>query len=99
MWPPRPPSPPFGPPNSLYFSWRNETQPFPPSPAAMSMNASSTNFMMAFALYKGQGPGLPGPWFRPVSAGLRGALDSGRRGNDADRLLVQGPLGLERHLA
>ena len=36
-WPPRPPSPPLGPPNSLYFSCRNETQPFPPSPAAMSI--------------------------------------------------------------
>ena len=35
--PPRPPSPPLGPPNSLYFSCRKETQPAPPSPAEMSM--------------------------------------------------------------
>ena len=47
-WPPRPPSPPSGPPNSLYFSWRKEAQPLPPSPAATSIVASSTNFIISF---------------------------------------------------
>ena len=31
-WPPRPPSPPVGPPRGMYFSRRKLTQPSPPSP-------------------------------------------------------------------
>ena len=44
--PPRPPSPPLGPPKGMNFSRRKLTQPAPPLPAAMSMVASSTNFMV-----------------------------------------------------
>src|SRR6185503_1174148 len=43
--PPRPPSPPFGPPNSMNFSRRNDTQPLPPSPERTYTLASSRNFM------------------------------------------------------
>jgi hypothetical protein len=43
--PPRPPSPPLGPPKGMNFSRRKLTQPAPPSPAATSITASSTNFM------------------------------------------------------
>src|SRR6266436_507654 len=43
--PPLPPSPPFGPPNSMNFSRRNDTQPFPPSPERTYTLASSRNFM------------------------------------------------------
>src|SRR5579883_2281420 len=41
--PPRPPSPPLGPPRGTYFSRRNATQPLPPSPAFTVMIASSIN--------------------------------------------------------
>src|SRR3954470_9681798 len=40
---PLPPSPPSGPPLGTYFSRRNETHPFPPSPAFTWIVASSTN--------------------------------------------------------
>src|SRR5690349_12874523 len=43
MLPPRPPSPPEGPPRGTYFSRRNARQPLPPSPALMRMRASSRN--------------------------------------------------------
>src|SRR5467141_1300116 len=43
--PPLPPSPPFGPPNSMNFSRRNDTQPLPPSPERTYTLASSRNFM------------------------------------------------------
>src|SRR5579859_3106162 len=45
MLPPRPPSPPEGPPRGTYFSRRNATQPFPPSPAFTEIFASSTNIL------------------------------------------------------
>src|SRR5215471_5026200 len=45
--PPLPPSPPFGPPNSMDFSRRNDTQPLPPSPERTYTLASSRNFMTA----------------------------------------------------
>src|SRR5215470_15061466 len=41
--PPRPPSPPEGPPRGTYFSRRKATQPLPPSPAFRRILASSTN--------------------------------------------------------
>src|ERR1700733_1200089 len=41
--PPLPPSPPSGPPRSTYFSRRNETHPFPPSPALTRILTLSTN--------------------------------------------------------
>src|SRR5262249_27139320 len=44
--PPLPPSPPLGPPNSMNFSRRNDTQPFPPLPERTYTLASSRNFMM-----------------------------------------------------
>src|SRR5215469_13600723 len=43
MLPPCPPSPPDGPPLGTYFSRRNATQPFPPSPPLTNIFASSTN--------------------------------------------------------
>src|SRR6478735_5617660 len=89
-WPPRPPSPPLGPPNSLYFSWRNETQPFPPSPAATSMKASSTNFMV-----------LSGGKTKPRQVGAlslpgAGEINSGR--DHAHGVLVQRALDREGHV-
>src|ERR1700675_461267 len=45
MLPPRPPSPPDGPPRGTYFSLRNATHPFPPSPAFTEIFASSTNIL------------------------------------------------------
>src|SRR5579863_2642417 len=41
--PPRPPSPPLGPPRGTYFSRRNARQPLPPSPAFTRILASSRN--------------------------------------------------------
>src|ERR1700690_646620 len=43
MSPPRPPSPPEGPPRGTYFSRRNARQPLPPSPALTRIRASSMN--------------------------------------------------------
>src|SRR5579859_89177 len=43
MLPPRPPSPPLGPPRGTNFSRRNATQPFPPSPPAIRSLDSSIN--------------------------------------------------------
>src|SRR6516162_6845349 len=43
MLPPCPPSPPDGPPLRTYFSRRNATQPFPPSPPFTTIFASPTN--------------------------------------------------------
>ncbi len=45
MSPPRPPSPPLGPPRGTYFSRRNARQPLPPSPALTVILTSSTNIM------------------------------------------------------
>src|SRR6266849_10317166 len=45
MSPPRPPSPPEGPPRGTYFSRRNAMQPLPPSPAFTRILASSINMM------------------------------------------------------
>src|SRR5271163_2420203 len=41
--PPRPPSPPLGPPRGTYFSRRNARQPLPPSPAFTRIRTSSIN--------------------------------------------------------
>src|SRR5271165_5382455 len=46
MLPPFPPSPPDGPPRGTYFSRRNATHPFPPSPAFTHILASSTNTVL-----------------------------------------------------
>jgi len=43
--PPRPPSPPEGPPRGTYFSRRKAMQPLPPSPALTRMRAWSRNNM------------------------------------------------------
>src|ERR1700729_3180586 len=56
--PPRPPLPPEGPPNSIYFSRRNATQPLPPSPERIKTFASSRNFIgftVAFSSEVGTG--------------------------------------------
>src|SRR5512137_2352749 len=44
--PPRPPSPPFGPPNGTNFSRRNDTHPAPPSPERTNIFTSSTNCIL-----------------------------------------------------
>ena len=44
--PPRPPSPPLGPPRGTNFSRRKARQPFPPSPAFTEMMTSSMNRSM-----------------------------------------------------
>src|SRR6516225_5631677 len=41
--PPRPPSPPLGPPRGTYFSRRKARQPLPPSPAFTRIRTSSMN--------------------------------------------------------
>src|ERR1700674_1060589 len=46
MLPPRPPSPPSGPPLGICFSRRKLADPLPPSPAITSIFASSMNFML-----------------------------------------------------
>src|SRR6185312_520764 len=43
MSPPRPPSPPLGPPRGTNFSRRNARHPFPPSPALTVITTSSMN--------------------------------------------------------
>src|SRR5882672_7857682 len=87
--PPRPPSPPFGPPNGMNFSRLKLMQPAPPSPAAMSIVASSTNFMLSVG--KRRSPGGPGLRYSWPSLG------SGRR--HEHRLLIQRALNLVRDLA
>src|SRR6476469_6458935 len=67
--PPRPPSPPEGPPRGTYFSRRNARQPLPPSPALMRMRASSRNCIEKLS---------PGYGRRPLGIGtveLLGRLD------------------------
>src|SRR3546814_17258704 len=75
MLPPRPPSPPSGPPLGMNFSRRKLAAPLPPLPATTSMVASSTNFMVVglaldgagrggFRVWKASGPHVrqfPGP--------------------------------------
>src|SRR5208282_4350326 len=51
--PPRPPSPPEGPPRGTYFSRRNAMQPLPPSPALTVILTSSTNKCTAGDLVAG----------------------------------------------
>src|SRR5579862_5945859 len=46
MSPPRPPSPPLGPPRGTYFSRRKARHPFPPSPAFTRILTSSINIMV-----------------------------------------------------
>src|SRR5690242_16083006 len=45
--PPRPPSPPLGPPRGTYFSRRKARQPLPPSPAFTRILTSSMNMEAA----------------------------------------------------
>src|SRR5450631_209650 len=44
--PPLPPSPPLGPPNSIYFSRRKATQPAPPCPDVANRVTSSINLTL-----------------------------------------------------
>src|SRR5262245_15112173 len=52
MLPPRPPSPPEGPPRGTNFSRRNAALPSPPLPACTWMVASSMNFIWGSAQTK-----------------------------------------------
>ncbi len=60
--PPRPPSPPEGPPRGTNFSRRKAMQPLPPSPAFTRIFASSMN--MGMGTHK---RGYVGPELRPRS--------------------------------
>src|ERR1700761_8831570 len=48
--PPRPPSPPDGPPRGTNFSRRKATHPLPPSPALTRIRASSINIAIHFSV-------------------------------------------------
>src|SRR5215469_4408793 len=54
--PPRPPSPPLGPPRGTYFSRRKARQPLPPSPALTRMRTSSINMEKPPARGRAGGP-------------------------------------------
>src|SRR5215472_4980465 len=82
MLPPCPPSPPDGPPLGTYFSRRNATQPFPPSPPLTNIFASSTNtalftFQPAGDCGTAQYPQTSIPPQGSLSAPLSGAHCSG----------------------
>ena len=66
MLPPRPPSPPLGPPRGMNFSRRNAATPLPPLPAYNWMRASSMNFIW--------GPETKKPylWDRAFSVSVEG---------------------------
>src|SRR4051812_49361628 len=68
MSPPRPPSPPLGPPRGTNFSLRKAMHPLPPPPAAMRIVASSMN--IRFQMQK-QMAGLVRPANRANSRYLR----------------------------
>src|SRR5437899_8735553 len=69
--PPRPPSPPLGPPNSMNFSRRNATQPLPPSPERTYTLAWSRNFIVDTRSPDGakRNPGFAVPHSAPLRAG------------------------------
>src|SRR5512138_1970746 len=85
--PPRPPSPPLGPPLGMYFSLRNAAMPSPPLPACTSMMASSMNFMGASGYGTedaGRVPQTKKPYrgdraFRRSGEAASGRLDDHRR--------------------
>src|SRR5437763_10637839 len=69
--PPRPPSPPEGPPLGTNFSRRNARQPLPPSPAFTRIVTSSINKTRYSKHTKGQGPSpatppASSPWPRKL---------------------------------
>src|SRR5579859_5416660 len=72
MSPPRPPSPPEGPPRGTNFSRRKAMQPLPPSPAFTRITASSIN-MPRFDCTGGGGDST-----KPRALALRRGLASGR---------------------
>src|SRR5271157_755025 len=83
--PPRPPSPPLGPPRGTNFSRRKARQPLPPSPAFTRMRASSRKCIRKAAGLRGK----PAAWRYRVASPRDGgsvpriALD---RGVDGDEL-------------
>src|ERR1700677_4899116 len=54
--PPRPPSPPLGPPRGTNFSRRNARQPLPPSPAFTQIRTSSMNMGVGLGLFSRRVP-------------------------------------------
>src|SRR6202034_92813 len=54
--PPRPPSPPLGPPRGTNFSRRNARQPLPPSPAFTRIRTSSMNMGVGLGLFSRRVP-------------------------------------------
>src|ERR1039458_4733272 len=56
MSPPRPPSPPLGPPRGTYFSRRKARQPLPPSPAFTRIRTSSMNIEKAAGSLRNRRP-------------------------------------------
>src|SRR5690606_31660996 len=100
MLPPRPPSPPSGPPFGMNFSRRKLATPLPPWPALTSMVASSTNFMVSYLLgetYSNQKQRAP-----PLGRGSWDCCVCRRcllGGNDRDGTLVQRAADVELDLA
>src|SRR5271163_4984785 len=73
--PPRPPSPPLGPPRGTYFSRRKARHPLPPSPAFRVILTSSTN-IKNLVLFRGASFSL-----RRASARQAGTRKKGRQGD------------------
>src|SRR5687767_15996446 len=84
--PPRPPSPPLGPPHGSYFSRRKLIQPRPPSPAVSFTVHSSTNIrptmQKAQRLPRERKEGRPVWWRASLPA-------SGTAGRDACHHVLQ----------
>src|SRR3982750_696190 len=88
MSPPRPPSPPLGPPRGTYFSRRNARHPLPPSPAFTRIRTSSMNMQKR--------KGRSGETRRPINSYRNRYLLRDRLGNrlgfDADELPHTAPI-------
>src|SRR5437660_1469290 len=79
MSPPRPPSPPLGPPRGTYFSRRNARHPLPPSPAFTVILASSTS------IKKAAGAQRPQSCFRNLPLLFGDRRDRWLHGSDAHK--------------
>src|SRR5690349_17438145 len=97
MLPPRPPSPPSGPPIGTYFARWNDAEPSPPLPARTSMRASSKNFMRCAVAGSSRAPKRKSPVRRRGSFGSEEPLLLGRLDRH-DRLALRAVLRV-LHLA
>src|SRR5208283_1695455 len=90
MSPPRPPSPPLGPPLGTNFSRRNARHPSPPSPAFKRIMTSSTNIGRKSRSRTTQRPPEPEPRAASKRPQVRAASDF--KGHDADVLAHAAPV-------